>query len=494
MDACVSLRDLLPGSRFVGGDDLSVFRVVRDAEDCLPGDVLAILPTCDDPTEAGCQALARGASGILTEQLLPVPLPQCIVRDVDRAAAMVCDQLFSRPSEDLLMIGIVGGEGKTTTALLVANLLRSQGIRTAYETDLGSCDGVVQSTLAKRPGSVSATCEFLGDARDAGSTVAVLELSENLVRSAAFDHLDFDVLILTGGSGKRPSDGLGLTVEDIALERLRDGGAAIVNGDCAATVAAADRSGVPTLSFAMRNDGNLTAKVFDQQPGETTLMVTAGDVTAVMESALTGPAMAMCQLAAVTAGLLMEFPLHKSIQSVTTLRQIPGRMQRIAEYGKPTVVLDVCGNSKRLAAILRGLRRERNGGKLWVVASGQCEQSPAEVSAMARVAERYADRTVVTIHPNAKGDFLRLAHDWLDGVNKPQAPQLIADRETAIQWALRQAGSNDTILIAGGWETASPSGHRSGLDSDTLLVKHLLEDASDSIERDPIILPFSSVK
>lgn len=119
MEACVSLRNLLPESRFVGGDDVHVSRVVNDASECLPGDLLAILPSCDDPTEAGCRALARGAGGLLTEQLLPIPLPQCIVRDVERAAASVCDELFSRPVDDLLMIGVVGGDGKTTTSLLL---------------------------------------------------------------------------------------------------------------------------------------------------------------------------------------------------------------------------------------------------------------------------------------------------------------------------------------------------------------------------------------
>lgn len=494
MDACVSLRNLLPGSRFVGSEDLHVFRVVSDAETCLPGDLFAILPDCEDPTEAGCQALARGAGGLLTEQLLPVPLPQCIVQDVDRAAAVVSDELFQKPADELLMVGIVGGDGKTTTALLVANLLRSQGIRTAYETDLGSCDGVIQTALQKRPGSVSATCEFLADARDAGATVAVLELSESLVRSAAFDHLNFDVLILTGGAGKRPSDGLAITTEDIALERLRDGGAAIVNADCPASLAAADRAAVPTLTFGMRNEANITAKVFDQQPGETTLLVTAGDVTAVMESALTGPAMAMCQLAAVTAGLLMEFPLHQAIQSVVSLRQIPGRMQRIAEYGKPTVILDVCGSAKRLAAILRGLRRERNGGKLWVVASLECHMSSVDISAMGRVSEKYADETIVTVGESDKSDFLRVAHEWLDGVAKPQGPRLIADRQAAVDWALKNAKPQDIVLVAGGWGFDGPAKHRQRLDADCSAIRERLDETSDFRADEPIILPFSSVK
>jgi UDP-N-acetylmuramoyl-L-alanyl-D-glutamate--2,6-diaminopimelate ligase len=388
---------------------------------------------------------------------------------------------------------VIGGDGKTTTSLLVSNLLRSEGIRTAYETDLGSCDGVVQATAESRPDSISDACQFLADARDAGSTVAVLELSERMVRSAAFDHLDFDVLILTGG-GSVGNDKFGASVEDIALERLREGGCAIVNGDCALAMAAADRAGVPTLTFAMRNEADVSAKVFDQQPGETTLMVTAGEITAVMESALTGPAMASCLLAAVATGLLMEVPLHKAIQAATSLRAVPGRMQRIVEYGKPTVVLDLCGSARRLGAVLRGLRRERNGGRLWVVASGDCEAAASEVAAMGRTAERYTDAVVVTIAPESKGDFLRLAHNWLDGVEKAASPRLIADRESAIAWALSNAGPRDTVLIAGGWPTDSPHGQRAAITADEALVNRILGEYEDSCEEEPVILPFLSAK
>jgi UDP-N-acetylmuramoyl-L-alanyl-D-glutamate--2,6-diaminopimelate ligase len=494
MDARVSLRELLPNSRFVGGEDVAVSRLVREADQCQPGDLLAILSHCDDPTEAGCQAMARGAVGLITEQLLPVPLPQCIVRDADRAAAHVCDALFDQPADDLLVIGVVGGHGKTTTALLVSNLLRSQGIRTAYDTDLGQCDGIVQSTPSTRLPNVSATCEFMADARDAGSTIAVVELSDRLVRSAAFDHLAFDVLILTGGGSKRPLDGFCGTIEDLALARLKEGGAAIVNGDCAVAMAAVDHAGVPSLTFAMRGEADVTAKIFDQQPGETTLVITAGEVTTVLESNLTGPAMASCQLAAVATGLLMEMPIEKAISATSSLRIVPGRMQRFAQYEKATVVLDACGSSTRLAAVLRGLRRELNGGRLWVVASGNAEADPAEIAAMGRIAEKFADRAIVTIESQYKGDFLRLAHSWLDGVQKTARPRLIADRESAIQWALAQADSRDTILIAGGWSNVSPADHRAGIENDANAIARWMDDASETNLTEPIILPFSSAK
>lgn len=466
----VSLRQTFPRSQFFGGDDVWVSRVVTDATACQPGDLLAILGDCTDPLRAGCDAMARGAAGVLTEQLLPIPLAQCIVNDAGRAAAKLCDTLHECPAQSLLMVGVVGADGKTTTALLTAAMLRGAGYRTAYETDLGDCDGVVQSVAAQRADSITSISEFLANARDSGSAAAVIELSSSLIYSPAMAALEFDVVVLTGGrSSGELADGLAGAM-DLTLERLREGGVAIVNGDSRAAVAAADRAGVPTLVHALRNDADVTAKIFEQQPGATTLMVSAGEVTAMMETQLTGAALASSQLAAITLGLLVELPLHQAIESISGVSALPGRMQRLPGYGATAVVLDAAGSAARLASSLRNLRRERCGGKLWVLATVPEHGSESDTAACGRTAERYADHVVLTSGAAGKAEFLKLAHCWLDGVHNVGGPRLMADRQTAIEWVLDQAAANDTILIAGGWPSDSPHLERAAIQADADIV------------------------
>lgn len=466
----VSLRKLFPRSKFFGGDDVLVSRVVTDPALCQPGDLLAILGDCTDPMRAGCEAMARGAAGVMAEQLLPIPLPQCIVYDAGRAAAKLCDTLHDCPSRSMLMVGVVGADGKTATALLVAAMLRGAGHRTAYETDLGSCDGIVQSVPAHRADSVTSISEFLADARDSGCAAAVVELSDAWVHSPAIGSILFDVIVLTGGKASGDNEAVLANSMDLALERLRDDGVAIVNGDSPAAVAAADRAGVPTLIHALRRDADVSAKIFDQQPGATTLMVSAGDTTSMMETKLTGSALASSQLAAVTFGLLIELPLHRAIDTATKISSLPGRMQRLPGHDSPSVVLDAVGSASRLGQTLRSLRRERCGGKLWVVAAVASGIGGSEAAACGRVAERYADHVILTSGAAGKGKFLSQTHDWLDGVDRVGAPRLVADREAAIQWALAQAAAHDTILIAGGWPADSPALQRAAIEADVKVV------------------------
>lgn len=485
----ISLRKLLPRAKFFGGDDLTLSRLVSQPNEIQPGDALVILAECADPLAFACQAMARGACGIITEQLLPVPLVQCIVRDSGRTASKICNQLNENPASELLTIGVVGSSGKTTTALMVAAITRAAGFRTAYETDLGRGDGVVQSVPESRLTGPCQVSEFLTDARDAGSKVVVLELSDDFVRSSHFPLMNFDIVVLVGNNVSVRDPGQP-SVLDLALHQVREGGIVVVNGDCRESLAASDRAGIPVLSYGMRNDVNVSAKIFEQHPGETTLMVTTGDVTAVMETPFTGPSMAASQLAALTVGMLMELPIHRAIDAITKIRTIPGRMQRVSHWDQASVVIDKSDNADRLGNSLRSLRRERCGGKLWVVASLGDNLSAPESAAMGRLAERYADFVIVTADEQGREPFLQKAHCWLDGVDKVSSPRLIADQKTAILWAMTQAKSGDTVLLTGRWKSESPEHQRRDIEA----AIRLLGDVSrEEHEAEPTILPHPSL-
>lgn len=488
--ATISLRELFPRARFVGNEDIVATGLSRDPADCTAGHVVVIDCATESPVDAATSAMAHGAAGIVCEQLLPCPLPQCIVSDCHQAVAVLADAVAGHPAKDVFTVGIVGSSGKTTTAILTTKVLRAAGLRTGFYTNLGDSDGIVESTPSELIADAPEFTAWISEARDAGCGVAVVELSETMLRGHALDAASIDLLVIT--SNVRASSEFGPSVLDLALERLSPSGLVLVSADSPQAVRRVDDSGAGRITYGLRRPADISAKIFEQIAGQTTLLVTAKDCTAAMETSLTGPAMAANQLAAIAVGLVTEMSLENAIEVVSRVGSVPGRNQRLAEFDAATVILDTAGNSHRLNETLRGLRRERGTGQLWCIASVEPGTDEGTCAGIGASAQRFSDQVILTSSRGDKANFLQRAHAMLDGVPDVAEPRLIADRDTAIRWAVQRAAPDDIIVIAGGFATANPAAHRRALQADETAVREARQQQPTASKEMQSIIPFST--
>lgn len=143
------------------------------------------------------------------------------------------------------------------------------------------------------------------------------------------------------------------------------------------------------------------------------------------------------------------------MQRLETLRPLPGRMEQVIVEGRPLVVVDYAHSPDALLVVLQALRpiADARGGALWCVFGAGGDRDTGKRPIMGMVAERFADRVVVTSdNPRSETPF-RIASDIRAGFTRePWLTEL--DRETAIRSALGSAGAADVVLIAGkGHET-----------------------------------------
>ena len=494
-DHSVSIKQLLPIAKFFQCQDITVKNLATEVTDAAAGDLVCFQTGKHDPVTFAATALARGASAILTEQLLPCPLPQAIVGDAIEAACSIASGLQGNPYQEMLTIGVVGDSGKTSTALMIAGLLKKIGIRTAYETDLGSSDGIVQSTPENAAASGLELIEKIAEARDAASGAMVIEYSgDNPGASAG---LKLDILVVTGADSllhnSPAGNHFGPDALTVALEQTKQDAVVIVPSDHSKWVRRIDDSGLRRVTYGLRRPADVSAKVFEELPGETTLMVTCGDETAAMQTRHCGEPMALNALAALSVGMLIETPLHQAIAAVCDLPQIPGRMQRLTGFDTAAVVIDAGGSADRLAASLRTLRRQRrNSGKVWCLLTLDSSVSNSENDAhqndmlarMGRAAERFADRIVLTSTDNSKTTFLKSSHAVLDGFKNVAVARLVADQTKAIQWAMTHAEPWDTILVVTGDGDSTAASRRRSVQNIETLVENLRN--SETVKRETV--------
>ncbi len=470
-----ALGQILPEARFFDEsvDDIRATRLVEfqgDAPETDASDdqtwsdavVVYRIGQCE-PVQLIAEAMARGAAGILTEQLLPCPLPQCIVPDVEHAAARIEATLIGRPDRQMLTVGVLGSTGKTTASLLVAAVLRDAQIRTAYQTDLGESDGVLQTTPEHGPQCGSDSLRWLAEAVDAGCQAAVIELTDADLRHGRHDAIEFDVLIATGRTVA--GHDFGPTGLNCALERLTPEGVLILSADDQVGMRSARDAGVRMVTYSLRGAADVTAKIIDQADGVTTSLVNYDDTTIAMETMLSGGGMLADQLASVAFGLLIDRPLHRLVETMHTMRSFPGRMQQITCEHAANAVIDVAGNPTAITSAIRAARASKGQGKLWCVFSIRETHSSEDLAEVGHLIERFGDQAVITTSKDQKRSFLKRSHDVLDGVTQCAAFRLVADSDRALQWAISEAGADDTVLVLCGASRGNARTERLELES-----------------------------
>ena len=458
----ISLRRLLPHARFFSADDLQFDSVASSSRVAQQGQLVVYRIGEDEPTEFIAEVLSRGAAGILTEQLLPCPLPQCIVGDVDLATAAITAEQLQRPDRKLLTVGVIGSAGKTTTALLVSSLFRSCGIRTAYQTDLGECDGLVQSTPNEDIDRPADLVRWIGEAVDAQCQVSLIEMSDKKLRDGVFDAIELDVLIMTGGRSK--NDDFGPMALQCGLDRLTADGVVIASADDERIIEEVSQHRARLITYGVHRRGDVTARIIEESGGMATLAVSHGDTTAVMESRLCGGAMAANHAAAAALGILIARPLHEIVETLGRLRDVPARQQRMACHEHAGVVIDAGGSPTRVAETLRTMRRMKGRGQLWCVLAIEPDDSDHRLADYGNCMERFADQSIITCRDEGKSHFLSDSHAILDGVQKLASMRLSADRQRAVRWAISSAKPADTVLVIGGITRQSPQAQRSEIE------------------------------
>lgn len=492
-----SLAEYLPRARFFAGEDIEFTELADSSKQAVAGELVVYRIGIDDPVEVIADALARGAAGILTEQVLPAPLPQCIVPDTDRAIAEIAIQQKGHPHQKLILIGVTGSAGKTTTATCIAQVLADIPCRTAVVTDHACSDGVTTEVDSEPIPSGGRLIEKLHEAADAGAAVAVVELSDRPLQTGGYDQLDLDMLVVTGENQFRTD--FGPSPVQCAIERVTSDGVLIVHSADQVTLRLARSGAATVLTYGTDERADVRVQSHELCDGVLTGLLRHQNRASLLESSLAGGHSSEALAAAAAVGIVTENSLPQIAESLSKVRSLPGRLQAIVPTGEAAteacsqIVLDIAGTPQRAERTLKHMRQQtRSRGRattptlpirspnaqavtrsfpiakpprLWCVLAVTASDGPEALMHYGRLLETLADQCVLTCALEDKADFLRICHGVLDGVAECASMRLVADHRRAVRWAIQAAAPQDTILILGGIGKGSPTDLRSAVEA-----------------------------
>lgn len=448
----VSLAELFPRSRFHRAHDIRVTSCCASPESCRPGDLyVAVVETDRDGHFFAERAIERGASAILTERLLPVAVPQCIVDNSSLAIAQLCQRLAGNPAQRLEIAGVAGNYGTTATQMMLCSVLEAGGSQPAVHGQLGHTDGFQAFPSAGQDTTASSFARWLADVAANGCTHAITQMQRQSVSRHTHAGVPIRWLLL-GALGTSTHRRSATPKTESYLRRLqgqlRCDSHVVANIDCPIVREFVADMQHPVTTISTEFDADITARRLEQIPSEQTFLLQADEQTSVIRSKIIGDTHLQSCLIAVAAGLQAGIDLATAVRAVESIASIPGHLERV-ECGQPfSVFSDASQSASHFRDTLLTLREVTEGRLICVFGQGQSRR-PELRAQRGQVAEKYSDLGVITSDDINETEPLRVVHDVLDGYRKPAHAHVLPNRTRAIEWALEQAQPGDTVLLAG---------------------------------------------
>jgi UDP-N-acetylmuramoyl-L-alanyl-D-glutamate--2,6-diaminopimelate ligase len=456
-----------PSEGLEAGLDVLITGVCLDSRAVRPGDLYAALPGRRTHGARFVTAAAdRGAVAILTDPAGVEPaeaagLPVLAVDDPRAVLGGLAAWLFGEPARRMLMFGVTGTNGKTTTTFLMDAALRRSGRRCGLV-------GTVETRIVdRRVPSVRTTPEapdlqaLLALMVAEGADTCSMEVSSHALALGRVDGIRFDVAGFTNLS----QDHLDFhpTMEEYfaAKAQLFTPGrarAGVVCVDDRWGRRLADTATIPVVTLATTDvpvDGPAAWRVVDRRPAEVgtdfTLRGPAGESVPAHcplpgDFNVANTALALLML--VTAGIAAP----EAAGWLARAEPVPGRMERVpgtGAPGEPLAVVDYAHTPDAVEAALRTLRTSRPGPLVVVLGAGG-DRDRAKRPRMGEAAARAADVVIVTDDNPRSEDAAAIRAAVLAGTGSSAAVVLeIADRREAVREGVRRAWGGGTVLVAG---------------------------------------------
>lgn len=397
--------------------------------------------------------------------VLPKGIEKVLIPRYHRALAFLGALFYAFPSKRLVVIGVTGTKGKTTTTELVNTILEEAGYKTALSSTLRfkvgneSRQNRYKMTM---PGRFFLQ-EFLRDAASSGCTHAVIEMTSEGALQHRHRYIDLDALIVTNIAPEHiESHGSYENYLDAKLSLAR--ALARSPKPNRALVANADDKETPKfMAVAIRVPARLAYSLKDAEPIETAESGSDFTFSGVnMHTPLRGKFNVANILAAATLAKHLGVDLEIIKRAVEKLSVIRGRMEEIhAENAKDalsfSVIIDYAHTKDSLEAVYQSIMHKR---KICVFGGTGGGRDRWKRPLMGGIAARYCAYIVLTDEdPYDEGPF-EIVNDikkGIDYVNKEKAERgeaptrcdVIMDRRDAIRTAVFTAEAGDAVIITG---------------------------------------------
>jgi len=382
------------------------------------------------------------------------------VTDSRTAVATMAAALYEDPAESLRLIGVTGTNGKTTVAVLVHHMLEllegSTGLLSTLKAQTGNEEEDVGLTT---PGPLTLH-HHLRQMVDGGCGSCAMEVSSHALDQRRVHGLTYDVAVFTNLTPEHLNYHGTLAAYRTAKKRLFDGlgdrATAVYNADDEHGARMVTDTEATAISFAVDQPADVEVHVLDAGVDGLRLRIEGRQ----REFRLAGRFNAYNVAAAYSVGRALGYDPEPVLDALAEAPPVPGRFEPLHFENGTTVIVDYAHTPDALSTILRAVRDTApDDATLWCVFGCGGDRDVTKRPKMGGIAEREADRVIVTSDNPRTEAPENILDDIREGVEHPDEMKWLVDREAAIRTAADKVAPGDVVVIAGkGHETTQTIG------------------------------------
>ncbi len=451
--------------------DLDITGLTHDSRQVIPGGLFVALPGLHvQGIEYIPQAIDNGAAAVAG----PSPQPQALlcpyieVEDPPAAYSRMAANFYQHPSRRMSVIGITGTNGKTTTAEVLAAILRVHHLPTAVVGTLGlQWEQTRQSTGFTTP-EANQIHKIFSNFLEKDIQGVVVEVSSHALKQCRVDDVDFDVAVFTNFT----QDHLDYhpDMNDYLESKLRlfhllpADRPAIVNLDDPHAEYFIQAAPGPVVTYSLGKDTSLSGPSTPLRAGcQTDLWVTdmglSPEITVAnlvyqgqafsIESRLMGQYNLENLLAATATALILGIPAAAIQEGILAVTTVPGRLECIPSTARGRVFIDYAHTPDAYAKLLSTIRQlaSRDAEIITLFGCGG-DRDRAKRPLMATQAETYSDRLIITSDNPRTESLEQINADIMKGLNRDKHV-VINDRREALLHGLGTMTDHSILLILG---------------------------------------------
>jgi len=395
-----------------------------------------------------------GAALVVTQRELGLSR-ELTVDSTRRVWAQLCANWFGEPAKQLRLIGITGTNGKTTMTYMLKSILEKAGHKVGLI-------GTIQNMVGDRVMPSGHTTPDPYDLQSMlslmlkeGCTYVVMEVSSHALDQDRVEGCVFDAAVFTNLTQDHLDYHKTMEAYCEAKKRLfLRARRAIINADDAwgARMTEGFDGEVYTYS-AVDDSASYTARNIHTTAGGVRFELVGDGCIGRVKLPIPGRFSVYNAMASAVCALSLDIPFQTVIDALSVTNGVKGRAEVVPTDRDFTVVIDYAHTPDGLENICRTLKECAEGRLVTLFGCGG-DRDKTKRPKMAAIAAAHSDFTVVTSDNPRSEDPMAIIADVTAGLPENAPHIVIENRSEAIEWALKNAQSGDTILLAGkGHET-----------------------------------------